>query len=327
MITSFKHKLIQSATYSSILAIPNRLRRGDVIGVVSPSEAVTSETKPQLDRGVKFLQGLGFEVALGKNALEVAGDSAGTPEQRAGDINTMFADKKVKAIICSQGGTTARACLPLLDWDAITGNPKIFMGISDNTVLLNPIHAKTGLVTFHGNDVMWGFGRKPSKYDSEEFLNRLVRGKIGLVRSSSERSTVREGVASGKLWGGNLGSLLQLAEIGYLPDLSSDILFIEAYSPTPRACETIFRRFEEMGLFEKVGGVVVGHIYGLQAATKGKVDQMEDVLLSVTREYDFPILKTNDFGHNCPNTVIPIGVRANLDADNQEVEILEPCVR
>ena len=308
------------------MAIPERLSQGDVIGVVSPSEAVTFETRPQLDRGVRFLQRLGFEVVLGKNALEAVGGSAGTPEQRAGDINKMFADRRVKAIICSQGGTTAGDCLPLLDWDAIRGNPKIFLGISDNTVLLNPIHAKTGLITFHGNDVIWGFGRKPSRYDSEEFLDRLVWGKIGLIRSSSKRKTVREGAATGKLWGGNLGSLLQLAEMGYMPDLNAAILFIEAYNPTPEACDNIFRKLERKGLFGNMGGVVVGYIYGLQS-TKGKVAQMEEVLLSVTREYDFPILKTNDFGHNCPNTVIPIGVRAKLDADNQELEILESCVR
>jgi muramoyltetrapeptide carboxypeptidase len=53
---------------------------------------------------------------------------------------------------------------------------------------------------------------------------------------------------------------------------------------------------------------------------------MEDVLLRITAEYDFPILKLDEFGHNCPNTTLPVGGRVRLDADAQEIVILEPCV-
>jgi muramoyltetrapeptide carboxypeptidase len=72
-----------------------------------------------------------------------------------------------------------------------------------------------------------------------------------------------------------------------------------------------------------VRGVVIGHIQG---APQEKAYQAENILYKVTENFDFPILKTDDFGHLCPNTVLPVGVRASLDADRAELSILEPCV-
>jgi len=73
--------------------------------------------------------------------------------------------------------------LPYLDWQSIRAHPKVFLGISDITVLLNAISYKTGLITFHGNDVMWGFGRNPTLYDELEFRARFIAGRIGEIRN------------------------------------------------------------------------------------------------------------------------------------------------
>jgi muramoyltetrapeptide carboxypeptidase len=181
-------------------------------------------------------------------------------------------------------------------------------------------------VTFHGNDVMWGFGRDPSPYDVQEFLSRLVDAEIGAVKANRARETVRSGVAEGTLLGGNLNCLLKLAGTPYFPNFAGSVLFLEALNVTPPACDHMFNQLEQMGIFEQVRGVIVGYIDGLQNDPDASI-QMEDVLLNVTAEYDFPILKVNDFGHNCPNTALPVGTRVRVDADRQELEILEKCVR
>jgi len=238
----------------------------------------------------------------------------------------MFADKSVKAIICSQGGATANACLPYLNWDIIRENPKIFLGISDITVLLNAIHHKTGLVTFHGNDVMWGFGKNPTTYDKQEFIARLMDAKIGKVNPSRERQTIRSGVAEGKLLGGNLHCLLKLAGTPYFPDFAEAILFVEAMGITPAGCDCLFQQLEQIGVFDQICGAIIGYIDGLQN-DESALMQMEDVLLYVTAKYDLPILKANDFGHNCPNTVLSVGSKVRINADKQTIEILERCVQ
>lgn len=306
------------------MVIPDRLHKGDRVGIVSPSSAITPKSKQRMEKGIGFLRGLGLEVELGRNALKSRGEFAGTPEEKGEDINSMFADKRIKAIFASQGGSGANTCLPYLDYAVMKENPKVFMGISDVTAILNAIHCKAGLVTFHGDDVTHGLG-SPIRYVREEFVGRLMEGKIGAVKRNSRRKTVRKGVATGKLLGGNLGVFLELAGTPYLPDLSESVLFVESFKPTPEACYERFCQLEQMGVFGKVKGVVVGYIYGLQTS-KRRVPQMEDILLEVAGKYDFPILKMNDFGHNCPNTVLPIGAEARVDATAKELEILEPCV-
>jgi len=305
--------------------IAPRLNRGDRIGVVSPSMPA-ARGEPKFESGVRFLRGMGFDVVIGKHVYSHTLGYTASPQEKAADIDDMFADESIGAIMCAQGGDTANGCLPYVEWDTIKRNPKILLGISDITVLLNAIYTRTGLVTFHGNDVMWGLGRDPTPYDVQEFLSRLVDAEIGAVNANGTRETVRGGVAEGTLLGGNLKCLLKLAGTPYFPDLSGSILFLEALNITPPACDYMFNQLRQIGVFEHVRGVVVGYIDGLQNDPDASI-QMEDVLLNVTGEYDFPILKVNDFGHNCPNTVLPVGAKVRVDADRQELEILGQCVR
>jgi muramoyltetrapeptide carboxypeptidase len=304
--------------------LANKLSPGDTIGVVSPSTPV-EPGNPQLANGVRVLEDLGFKGILGKHVFANSLGYAASPTEKAADLMGMFGDPEVRAIICSQGGDTANASLPYLDWQVIRDNPKIFLGISDITVLLNAIYAKTGLVTFHGNDVMWGFGRHPTAYDRQEFLARLVDGKIGKVIPAGPRKAMRSGRAEGRLLGGNLRCLLKLAGTPYFPDFSGAILFIESLGFEPAASDYMFRQLQQMGVFDQVAGVIVGYIDGVDNLPGARL-YLEDVLLTVTQDYHFPILKTNDFGHNCPNTTLPVGARVRMDADEQEIEILEKCV-
>jgi muramoyltetrapeptide carboxypeptidase len=293
--------------------------------VVSPSDPVRPDTAQQFDAGVETLRRFGFEVVQGKYTHSRSWGYAASPQEKAEDINRMFADPAIDAVICTQGGTTANAPLPYLDWEWIRANPKIFLGISDITVLLNAIHAKTGLVTFHGNDVMWGFGIEHTDYDVEEFFGRLVEGQIGPVRPNGPRRTVRGGSGEGILLGGNLNCLQKLFGTPYMPDFSGAILCLEALNIRPEVCDMLFQQCKQVGLLESLQGAVVGYIDGVDNNPEAEFS-MEDILEQVTDGMDFPILKVNDFGHNCPNTVLPIGCRARLDADSQVLEIVEPCV-
>jgi muramoyltetrapeptide carboxypeptidase len=305
--------------------IPRKLSLGDAIGIVSPSTPVTPDLTGQFKNGVAFLETHGFKVVVGKHVYSATLGYAASPHEKAEDINQMFADTSIRAIVCSQGGATANACLPYLKWDMIEKSPKIFLGISDITVLLNAIHCKTGLVTFHGNDLLWGFGRNPTLYDEQEFIGRLIDGKLGVIPAHRERQTIRRGVAEGKLLGGNLHCLLKLAGTPYFPDFTGAILFVEAIGIKPEECDHLFQQIKQIGVFDQIQGAMIGYIDGLQNDEKA-VMQMEEVLLHVTAEYGFPILKTDDFGHNCPNTVLPVGGQARIDADKHTIEILDRYV-
>ncbi len=306
-----------------MIIIPTQLQKGDTIGIVSPSGGVSKELENQFNTGIDFLKNLGFKVKIGKNALSTTLKYSATPQEKAEDINSMFADNEVKAIICSQGGANSNSILPLLDFQIIKNNPKIFLGVSDITVLLNSIYQKTGLVTFHGNDVMWGFGNEPTKYDEEEFIDRLVKGKIGEIKHNSKWKCIREGVAEGVLVGGNLNCLNKLAGTEYQPNFEAKILLLETFDGTngPDNVECELYHLKQMGVFEKIQGLWIGYYNH-----KSKI-LYEEIVMNVVKNYDFPILKCDDFGHNTPNTTIPIGTRIKLDATNRQVILLDACVK
>lgn len=305
-----------------MIMIPKRLQIGDTIGIVSPSGAVTKETMNQFNRGIDFLKNFGFKVKVGKNALSNTLKYSATPQEKADDLNSMFADIEIKAIICSQGGDNSNSILPLIDFKIIKNNQKIFLGISDITVLLNAIYKETGLVTFHGNDVMWGFGAKHTDYDEQEFKDRLIEGKIGEVKHNSEWKCIRNGVAEGVLIGGNLNCLNKLAGTKYLPDFEAKILLLESFdeSNPPEKVEAELYRLKQMGVFEKIKGLWIGYYNH-----KSKIPY-EEIVMNVVKDYEFPILKCDDFGHNTPNTTIPIGIKIKLDATNKQVVLLDKCV-
>jgi muramoyltetrapeptide carboxypeptidase len=305
--------------------LPPKLAPGDLIGVVAPSDPIHPDQQERMQEGIACLKSMGFSIQFGQHIFSADLDFAATPGQKAQDINEMFANSAIKAILCAQGGETANATLSLLNWEIIRNNPKIFLGISDITVLLNAIYHKTGLVTFHGTDLLWGFGNNLQAYEREAFLSTLIAGRIGLIPPNQPRQTVRSGQAQGKLLGGNLGCLQKLAGTPYWPEFVNAILFIEAYQITAKACHSAFHQLQQIGLFDQICGAIVGYIDSMQRDDSPK-PHMEEVLEEVTHEYDFPILKMNDFGHNCPNTILPIGGEVFMDSDKGIVELVSPCV-
>ena len=303
--------------------LAKKLQRGDTVGIVSPSGPVTKDVKGRLDKGMDVLKSMGFKVRLSKNALANSLGYSATPQEKADDMNTMFADEEVLAIICSQGGSNSNSVLPLLDFETITKNPKIFLGISDITVLLNAIWKKTGLVTFHGNDVMWGFGSEHTDYDVREFGDRLMGGKIGEVTQNSDWKCIREGAAEGVLVGGNLNCINKLVGTDYSPDFKDKILFLETYgesgdSPGDVECELY--QLKMAGAFDNIKGLWLGHYEHNSGIS------YEEIVTNVIGNLNLPILKCDDFGHNTPNTTIPVGNKVNLDATGKKVVLLEKSV-
>ncbi|KJU87120.1 Peptidase S66, LD-carboxypeptidase A [Candidatus Magnetobacterium bavaricum] len=288
------------------------LQPGDIIGIVSPSDPLVY--CDGLGRGIDYLQRLGFRTELGRHI------GSSVPQQRAEDINGFFARGDVRAIFSTQGGNSAELVLPHCDMDMIAANPKIFMGLSDVTVFLNAIHHRTGLVTYHGNNVRLGVNAEPGDYDREELIDRLCRGKTGDIRPYRQRTTIRGGVGRGRLLGGNLRCLLKLVDTEFWPDFTDSILFIESYRITPESCLRYFEVLRQRGVFEGLRGCLVGFNYSMQV-THPQMPQMARLLLEFTDACDFPILKVEDFGHFCPNTVLPVGSVVEFDADTGRVTI------
>ena len=306
--------------------IPERLTPGDTIGIIAPSDPILPEITEHLEIGCDVLRSMGFKIKFGHHIYSNTLGFAAAPQEKARDINSMFDSPTVKAIICAQGGETSNATLQWINWTNIRRHPKIFLGISDITVLLNTIYQKTNLVTFHGTDIIWGFGNNIAPFERDEFQRLLIDGQPGTYPANRSRKTLRNGKAKGRLVGGNIGALLKLAGTPYWPDFTNAIFFVEAYEITAKACHSAFYQMGQLGVFDQISGAIVGYIDGMQReGSKGP--QMEDILLSVTTEKSFPILKINDFGHNCANTILPIGGEVMMDAAKQDLQLTSRVVK
>ena len=306
--------------------VAKKLVKGDKIGVVAPSSPYKEKYRDNFNRATKLLESMGYELVFSKNLFETSEAIPVDAQKRADDINEMFENKEINAIICLQGGDNANSVLPLLDYELIRNNPKIFMGLSDITTILNAIYTKTGLITYHTNDYLFGFGGNFTEYDMKDFNNAFVLGNRTEIKPTTERKVIREGEAEGKLVGGNLRCLLKLAGTEYFPNFKDSILFVEARSGNIKQYEYMFEQLKQIGVFDLIKGAIVGYVKGLQEEVNVKI-QMEDILLRVSKDYSFPILKCDDFGHKNSNAIMPIGVRVKLDADNCVIRILEPDIK
>ena len=184
--------------------------------------------------------------------------------------------------------------------------------------MLQTIYKKTGLVTFHGSSFK-DFGRENAEECFKEFESVFINRKIRKF-AHGEKKIIKEGNALGKIIGTNIGCMMHLLGTEYLPDMQDKILLIESYKTSPNQCQRRFAHLKQYGIFDKVKGIIVGYNYDLQK--NGDIyPQMEDILLEYTKEYNFPIVKCNDFGHKIINSTIPIDV--DIKIENEKVEIIE----
>ncbi|MFA5075854.1 MAG: LD-carboxypeptidase [Patescibacteria group bacterium] len=316
--------------------LAKRLKRGDTIGLVCPSSFLNKGKEKLVDNAINILkQDFGLNAVWGKNARKIDkyGISAGTPQEKADDINKFFADHRVQAIWCATGGNTANQVLDYLDFTMIKNNPKIFIGLSDNTVFLNAIYKMTGLVTMHGPDAKVGNKNEyfDSKFSQDEFKKRLIDGDLN-VGQISKWQTVRQGKATGKMLGGNIICFLKLLGTKYFPDVRDSILLMEEYDINIKKSIWLLTQYKQAGIFDKINGIIVGDYYHLDHQQKefrpdgGRI-LFENILLDITKDYNFPILKIYEFGHKCPSTILPIGVEAEMDASKKVFKILKDCVK
>lgn len=310
------------ATYDMDIIKPPKLKSGDLVGIISPSSPVIS--KRDLSRGMKILESLGFRPKLAPRALEVhASYQAGTREARLSDFHTMFADDEVRGIFCTSGGYASVQLLQDIDWDIIRKNPKVFVGYSDITTLLNPMYEKSGLITFHGPMIEGLMNEtKGGQYTVRNLKEAVMRGDSKKLTPFTEWKTLKLGKAEGNLVGGNLNVLTALLGTPYEPKWDGKILFWEEVDETIEGLDNYLWRLRISKVFKKIDGMIIGKVTNLQSiedddndkwATLEKPPTLEDVILRATEGFNFPIIYGVDFGHDVPSLTLPIGARASIN--------------
>lgn len=302
--------------------LPNRLKKGDVIGVIAPSDYVEKEDLETINQSILLMESSGFAIEFGKHVFQNTLGYGATAKEKAEDIEHFFEDEKVKAIFCISGGFNSNSTLDYLDYEKIAKHPKILCGYSDSTSLLNVIHEKTGMITFHG-PTFKSLTSWQTSYGYEQVMYRFVEAAQGLARTEDTFTTVKEGIAQGELVGGNLSLTAHLSSGKYALDFKDKILFIEElYLETPPAMVSHYLyHMKQNGVFDQIKGIWVGNYDAGISLEKILLDTLEG-------DYHFPIIKSNNFGHTEKKMVIPIGTKAKIDTKKEEkITLIEACVK
>ena len=325
---------LSAATPNAETILPKALKKGDILGIISPSSAVS---RSSLERSLKNMKEAGFKVKYTDNIRVKKGFLAGTDQQRLDDLHAMFRDPEVDGVYCIRGGYGAGRLLNDIDYELIRNNPKFFMGYSDITALLFAIYQQAGLVCFHGPNV--DSTRTPF---SESQFNRLIidREKGYDLRTDNEllsedslnlAETITSGKARGKLIGGNLTLISTLMGTPYEPDFTDGIVLIEDIGESPYRIDRMLTQLILGDKFKDAKGIALGMFNDCEVEEDDPDYPDSLSLIEVLRErlgdLGIPVVWNLPYGHVADNAAIPIGVEAELDADDKSLKLLGAAFR
>jgi muramoyltetrapeptide carboxypeptidase len=299
---------------------PRALKPGDTVGVVSPAAAIDRE---HLERGVTALERLGFRVKVSRHALDRAAIVAGSDAVRARELQAFFADPEVDAIFAARGGYGAGRILPLLDFAAIARTPKVFMGFSDATFLLNALVGRAGMVCFHGPMVAMDFARG-LREASLAHLRRLLAGETGRFELPAH-AALKGGVAEGEIVGGCLSLVAAAIGTPYAPPFDGAILFLEDTGEKAYRIDRMLVQLGQAGVLQRVAAVVFGALRP-PGGSEAEHRLISECVAEQAARLDCPVLAGIEAGHGSANFTIPFGVRARVDAGARRLSFLEPAV-
>ncbi len=313
---------------------PRRLAAGQTVGLIAPASSVDEDETIHL--AVETVQSLGFRVRPGAHLFARHGYFAGSDAQRAADLHAMFADDAIDAIFVLRGGWGSSRLLPALDFGLIQQHPKILLGYSDLTALLNPISDQTGLVTFHGPVA----GQAFTPYTLAEWQKVLFTPQApltigappaaepGRVERVNRLTTFVGGRTQGRLVGGNLTLFTHLLGTPYAPDLSGAILFLEDIGEQVYRIDRMLTQLVLAGALARVAGLVFGKFTDCPPAhSSARGFSLEEVLAERSRALGVPSVRGLMIGHVADMTVVPLGCLAELDADAGTLTLLETAVQ
>lgn len=294
------------------MRFPERLNQGDIIGMISPSGPVEKE---QIDLCKFRMEELGYKVKLGRYIYNsIHGYSAGTGEEKAYDINSMFSDNEVKAIWCIRGGDTSSHTMDKIDFDLIKNNPKIFIGYSDITNLHVAFNQKCELITFHGPMV-----KSNVLNDYDEFTRESLEAALNMVDElilknpeGEDFKTLIGGKAEGTIVGGNLSLLTSMIGTPYEVDTRNKILFIEDIEEEVRRIDRMMYQLKYSGKLNDSVGIIIGDFMDCP----NKADEnytVIDLLREVLSDYNKPVIYNVKSGHCYPMSTIPLGANCIIN--------------
>ncbi|MBV8530167.1 MAG: LD-carboxypeptidase [Candidatus Eremiobacteraeota bacterium] len=302
-------------SFSGGMQKPPILRRGQRVGLIAPASPPTGD---DVGRSIANVESIGLVPVLGKHVNDRNGYLAGSDEDRAADFNAMARDPNVRAIVAIRGGYGTMRILPKLDYAALERDPKIVMGYSDFTAVLNAVAVHSRLITFHGpvgaHGSSWT-GAARGYLEAALFAAEPIRLRVGSSRP------VVAGHARGRLAGGNLSLVAALAGTPFAVPTAGSILFLEETEEPPYRIDRMLTQLDLAGQLAAARAFLIGRC--TKCVGPAPTQSAEQVIDERLRGLGLPAVAGAPIGHIGTQWVLPIGARAELDADAGILSTLE----
>ncbi len=311
---------------SSGLTRPAGLKPGAKLAVVSPASIPKNEL---VERGLAELEAIGYEVTLGKHALD-SGPLyyAGTLRNRVRDLHWAFEDTSIDGIVCTRGGWGSAELLPHLNKELIRGNPKAFIGYSDHTSIHSWLQNEAGLASFYGPMVAADFARDEG-IDLKSWRHTFDGDNGWSLGSGDGLRVLQAGMAEGQLRGGCISILAAGLGTPYAPVLRDCVLFLEDIGTKPYQWDRLLLHLRYAGQLEGVRGIVFGDMN--QCVAPEEQAFLERAILHGLRGFEGPVAIGLRCGHvSAANITLPLGVPVRLDftdAAHPQIHFPEAAVR
>ncbi len=303
--------------------LPHPIKKGDAIGLILPAGPIQNEDN--FISGIRLIKELGFKVKFSHEKRNNAeGYLAGNDQDRAQDLNELWADPEVKALQAVRGGYGSLRMVDYINLEIIRQNPKILIGFSDVTVLLNSIWKNTGLITFHGPVVT------TLNLCDQEFIQVYFDTLTGHFPNNvkpDQLEILKPGMAHGRLLGGNLATIASLLATPHEIIWADTILFIEDTCETPYRVDRILTQLMLAQRLNGLKGLILG-TFTTDSNDKCLNDYSEPIwnrVLALLADYNIPVWANFPVGHANRNHVLPLGIEVEMDSDNGILNFCGSC--
>ena len=291
------------------MIVPEFLKPGNEVGVVATAKKVNKE-KTLL--GIKILESWGLQVVVGKNVFNSFHQFAGTDEQRIEDFQQMISDPKIKAIFILRGGYGSTRIIDQINFSPLKTDPKWICGFSDVTAI--HLHLNNlGIASIHSPmpSFFYAIDQK-----SLHWFKDLIFGKKPKCIINNHKLN-RQGVATGKLTGGNLSIICHT--IGTKSEIATKdhILFMEDVGEQLYHLDRMMVHLKRAGILKDLAGLIVGQFSDMKDNEDVFGYDANEIIYSHTKEFDYPIAFNFPIGHTNENYAIPVGLEAKLKVNHK----------
>lgn len=348
--------MMNASPYSTLLK-PRALKKGDTIGIFTPSWPAHVILRDKYQHALRELKRVGFDYIQGSLTakMQSQGFRTASAKERADELMELVKNDSVHCIMATIGGSNSASLIPYLDFDRIRNSRKLICGYSDITSLHLAILKYSNLSTIYGPSLIPIFGEYPLTLDYalDSFLNLVcnTNNEVRDINPPDQYSThfidalnqgwekekrhyvfnegwrvLCEGESKGPLIVADLETLVAAAGTPHFPNFDGAILLLEEMDAPFSKEERNFRQLEQIGVFNSIAGLIISKPFNPDS--EGAPFSYEDLIMEIIPRKDYPIISNFDCGHTFPSMSLALGLKVEMHAIDRTVKfrLLESAV-